>query len=318
MLTEQFFTKYFLGCLVRLLVRRRNFLAFSTLAMTGEAGCSKPTETPGSTSSPASTVSTTANKQSTDTSTDSTTPTAASLSAELDSLQPAVVIRRSADTIGVESVEGTQYLYLYVTVESGAPPAREALQLRFDGQEFEPSSRDRELWRAYTHGNSRYDAESGRGWLLFDLPETGDASNVALIEADGPGEWPVVSTPSMNFDGRLRAKSPPLSVAWSVPDTVELGDTPTLSFTVTNEGDHDGVFVGALNRSGPSIARAPTAAIREVIPPGEPTTFKITDSLEIGDPGEGNTADGEYDMRYDLYWTGQSRSQQIPVVASSD
>lgn len=305
-------------------MKRRRFIELSSLAVTGLAGCSSTAESPGSTSSSDSTVprmdetETTASGR-TDTLSDSTTASpGASLSVELDSLQPGVVTQRSADSIGVESGDDTQYLYLDVAVEWGTAPAREDLRMRFDGREFAPSNRDRGLWRAYTHGNSRYDAENGGGWLLFELPETGDASNVALVKADGPGEWPIITLQSMNLDGRLESRWPPLSLEWSVPDTVEPGTKPTQSFTVTNEGDSDGTFVGALNRSGSSIAMAPIAAITKVIPPGEPTTFEVTDDRNVESPGDENMGDGDPDMRYDLHWTGQSRSQQIRVVESSN
>lgn len=240
------------------------------------------------------------------------------MAAELDSLQPAVVTQQTADSMGVTSAEGTQYLYLDVAVTSGAVPAREDLRVRFDGNEFEPISQDMRLWRANEHGNSRYDAKNGGGWLLFSLPQTGNASEFALIEADGVGVGPVVSSASMDVDGRLESRTPPLSLEWSAPDTVEPGTTPTLSFTVTNEGNHDGTFVAALNRSGPSIAMAPIAAIREVIPPGEPTTFEVTDTLDVESPGSENVGDGNPDMRYDLQWTDGSESQHLRVVESSN
>lgn len=302
-------------------MRRRRFLALSSLAVTGLAGCSSSPDSTETTSPPDSTTSSTDVTESSSSGEDTTTPTDSttniSLSVELDSLQPAIVTKRSADSIGVTSEEDTQYLYVDVTVESGAAPPRDGLRVRFDDREFAPSSRDLGLWRAYNQGNSRYDAENGGGWLLFELPESGDASDVALVVADGSGEWPIVSSPSVNFDGRLESQSPSLSLEWSVPDTVESGATPTLSFTVTNEGNHDGVFVGALNRSGPSVAMVPTAAISEVIPPGEPTTFEVTDSMGVQSPGDENTGDGDADLSYDLYWTGQSRSRQIRVVEDS-
>lgn len=297
-------------------MRRSRFLVLSGLAVTGLAGCSSIPDSPRTTSSRGSTVQGT---NETDTSTKSTTAwTGTSLSAELDSIQPALVTHRSGDSIDVVSAENTQYLYLDVAARSGTAPARDNLRVRFDGRGFKPINKNQRLWRAYNHGNSRYDAENGGGWLLFTLPETGDASDIALMVADGSGEWPVVSTPSMDFDGRLESRSPPLSMEWSAPNTVEPGTTPTLSFTVTNEGNHDGTFVAALNRSGPSIAMAPIAAIREVIPPGKPTTFEMTDNLDVESPGDENTGDGNPDMRYDLHWTGRSRSQHIRVVESSN
>lgn len=297
-------------------MRRRRVLVLSGLTVTGLAGCSSNTNPPRTTSSPNSPTS---ERDKTHTSTDSaTTLTGVSLSAELDSLQPAIVTQQSEDSIDVESAENTQYLYLHVTVNSGTAPARENFRVTFDESEFGPVNQDRQLWRAHNHGNSRYDAENGGGWLLVPLPETGDASDIAVTTADGSGAWPIGSLASMDFDGRLESKSPPLSLEWSVPDTVEPGATPTLSFTVTNEGNQDGMFVAALNRSGPSIAMAPIAAIREMIPPGEPTTFEIRDNLAVENPGNANTGDGDPDMRYDLHWTGGSRSQQIRVAESSN
>jgi len=295
-------------------MRRRRLLQLSGVSVTGLAGCLGITEPSESTSSP----NTESEANETTTPTDSMTAKSVSLSAELDSLQPAVVTQPTADSIDIEAAANTQYLYLDVTVNTGTAPTHEDLRVRFDGREFGPIDRDLRLWRAYNYGNARYDSKTGSGWLLFPLPETGVVSDVALVGADGSDESPIVSSPSMNFDGRLESRSPPLSLEWSVPDTVEPGATPTLSFTVTNEGDHDGTFVAALNRSESSIAMAPITAIRKVIPPGEPTTFELTDTLNVKNPGDAHTDDGASDIRYDLYWAAGTRSQQVQLVGDSN
>lgn len=300
-------------------MRRRRYLTLCSGATAGLAGCSalfsNSDDGSVSTSTPSpSGRSNTSSDEDKGTATSSASATA-SLVAEVDSLQPAVVTRTTTDAIGIRNRDGRQYLYLDVTVERGESPSYDELRVRFDGQQYSPADRSG-LWREYRDTDGRYDAASGEGWVLFSLPETGDASDVALLREGGDGTWPIVSQPSVNFDGQLSTASPPLSLEMSVPGEVESGTTPTLSVTVANEGERDGTFVGALNRSGPSVDTAPVTAISQVVPPGEPTSFEITDETAINSSDD-ELDDGESDLTYDLRWTGGERSHDIRLVDSS-
>jgi hypothetical protein len=281
-------------------MRRRRFLAAAGLATVPLAGCPSRSEPADGTATPTASPTTT-----------SPAPEL-SVAAELDSLQPAVVTLY-VDSIDVDAEPGRQYLFLEVTVDAGDPPRREDLRVRFDGDRHDPASVDR-LWRAYSEDDGRYDSERGEGWILFDLPASGDASGVALGDASTGAEWPITGQASTNFDGRLASPTPPLSVELAGPAQVGLGTQPTVTLTVTNEGDRDGTFVGGLNRVGPAVPYAPVEAIRRVVPPGEPTTVEVTDEMRLEHPSDDELGDGTPDVTYRLQWTGERRSQDVRLV----
>lgn len=225
------------------------------------------------------------------------------LSVSVEKLQPALVAMSTPDSIGVYSADRTQYLFLQLAVERGEPPARSELSFRFDGDEYDPLEADgpRDLWRLYDGEEGRYDADSGEGWVCFPLPATGAPEGAGLTWADN------VWVPSPDIRARLAAESPPLSVEWSAPDTVEVGETPAVEVSVTNEGDHDGRFVGALNRTGPAVAYTPVTATSRLLPAGETEMWTLeTDRL---DPG------GTFDATYHLHWPDGHGQRTVEVVA---
>jgi len=61
--------------------------------------------------------------------------------------------------------------------------------LRFDGERHAPVSprTARRLWR--DREGQRYGDESTSGWILFALPESGDAGDAALTWPGGSDEW---------------------------------------------------------------------------------------------------------------------------------
>lgn len=290
-------------------MRRRRFIALTGVAAVGLAGCADVGEDPsGGAGSPTPGTQTTP------------TPTgppadAPTLRAEHEWLQPAVVTL-NVDAVTVKNRNERQFLYLDVGVESGDPPRRSDLRVRFDGQLHAPAAIER-LYRAYPEEDGRYRQRSGEGWVLFDLPATGDASDLALVDGSSGAEWPITAQASMNLDGRLAAPAPPLSVELTVPESVVVDEEPTLSMTVTNEGDRDGTFVGGVNRHGPAIAVAPVATVREVIPPDDPTTVEVTDDMGFGHIADDDLGDGDADMTYHLEWTGETRSSDVRIEESS-
>lgn len=236
-------------------------------------------------------------------------PSDPSLSAELEALQPAVVRLATADSLGVEA--GGQYLFLRVSVEAGPPPVRTDLRFRFDGEEHEPSAAQgaRDLYRLYGEAEGRYDADSGEGWVLFELPETGDPAGAGLVW--GTGVW----QPGPDLRRRLADPAPPLSVAWSPPETAPLGAEPTIGFAATNDGDTPGRVVAALNRSGGGIASAPVEAISRPVPPGGTVEWEVTDTFDVRDPGGDSTDDGEPDLTYRLRLPGEDRRGDVRIVS---
>ena len=235
-------------------------------------------------------------------------PDDVALSVSLDRLQPGVVTMTAPDSIGVRDADGKQYCYLRLEVSAGTAPARDDLAFRFDSEEYGPFEDDRHrLWRAREEENDRYDAERGAAWLLFSLPDSGDASDAALTWADG--EW----RPGERLRRRLASPPPPLSLSWSVPETVPAGSEPTIDFEATNDGDLPARFVAGLNRIGPRVAYAPILALSRRIPPGETVAWEVTDSYDVGSPGTEQAGDDEPDMTYSLDWTGETRKRDVRV-----
>jgi len=293
-------------------VYRRDLLAAGGLGLAGLAGCLDTAGTDASTPSGTPTDTDTSTPSGTPTGADTATPAGngAALSVTVERLQPAVVELMTPDSIGVSGGEDTQYLSLRLDVTDGDPPAREALTFRFDGEShgLVPVDRQFGLWRQYNHGQDRYDADRGAGWALFELPATGDADDAALVWPGG--EW----RPDATLRDRLAAPAPPFAVEWSVPETVPVNAEPEIEFTVGNEGERDGCWVAALNRTGGGIAYMPVAAIRKPVPAGETVTWTVTDTYGVDAPSEAAVGDGEPDMTYKISRTDGRSERDVRIV----
>jgi hypothetical protein len=213
----------------------------------------------------------------------------------LDALQPSLLYLET-DAIGVGGGPG-QFLYLDVSIADSVPPAKGNFAFEFGGDSYDPVFETRGLWRAYDR-DAEYDATTGEGWLLFELPATGEADDARLTwgnEENGQGEW----RPDQSLRERLASFLPKLSVSVSVPEVVSQGDDPTISVTATNEGDLPTRLVGGLNRSGPSVAVTPVTPVSKLVPAGESVTWKHADSsVMYRDSGE--DGDDDPDMTYRL------------------
>ena len=289
-------------------MRRRHLLALCGAGLAGLAGCTSGQPTEGNPSGTGTPDGGTDGPGGTTTTPDRSTP-ASPLDASVLALQPAVVRLATPDSLGVSSEPDTQYLFLSVSVTAGEPPARSELVFRFDGDEYGPLGADgpEDLWRLYNDEGSRYDADRGEGWVCFPLPATGAPEGAGLTCADN------VWVPSPDIRARLAAESPPLSVSWSVPDSVEAGASPAVEVSVTNEGDRDGRFVGALNRSGPRVAYTPVAAASRLVPAGRTETW-TPETHTLGEPGEWSETDGPTAGTYYLHWPGNRRQRTLEVV----
>ena len=292
-------------------MRRRHLLALCGAGLTGLAGCtsgqsaeptSPPDDAPGDGGGGSDEDGTTPTP-------DSSTP-GGSLDASVLALQPALVHLATPDSLGVSSDADTQYLFLSLSVTGGEPPARSDLAFRFDGEHYDPIEADgpTDLWRLYDDEGGRYDTDSGEGWVCFPLPATGAPEGAGLTWSDN------VWVPSPDVRERLAAESPPLSVSWSTPDSVEAGASPAVEVSVTNGGDRDGRFVGALNRSGPRVAYTPVASVSRLVPAGGTETW-TPGTHALGEPGEWSETDGPTEATYHLHWPGD-RSQRTVEVAS--
>ncbi|MCJ0618428.1 hypothetical protein JZX76_02480 [Haloarcula hispanica] len=224
---------------------RRRVLALCGLAITG-AGCQGETEDTGTVTpmpSPSGSE------------TDIGSPPSVTVTDAV--VAPGVVIPRT-DSISVEPTGG-QFLVLTTTIE-GSGVDRGAFSLRFDGATYSPETFRNGLYRDGEWG--RQFTEAG-GPLVFDLPETGSASDARLSWPGG--EWTMPKT----VQNRLEAPLPSFDVTLDGPERVTEPAMPTLEITVTNTGDTAGRYVLALNRTGPRVAYAPVGRFDRVLEPGE-------------------------------------------------
>lgn len=241
------------------------------------------------------------------------------LSVTFERLQPGVGIARTDDIVVVGG-DGIQYLYLIAEATGGDPPSRANLAFRFDGagyQAADPTGRWGDpLYRTTVdEGPPPYDADRGRGWLCFELPDSGDPVDAALV---GPNdEWVPEGLPR----SRLASPSPPLSLSWSVPDSVTDGDedpdanastdpTVPMEFSVTNGGEHDGRFVAGLNRTG--FVNTAIGLINRRIPAGEAVSWTRHEAVTHVDLGGDDPV-----AEYDLEWTGARLRRRVRLVSSS-
>jgi hypothetical protein len=231
------------------------------------------------------------------------------VSVDVETLQPALVALSTPDSIGVYSADRTQYLFLQLAAEGDEAPTRSELEFRFDGNLHDPFEGEdaTDLWRLYDEAASRYDAERGEGWICFPLPATG-APEGAGLTWDG-GVWG--AGPALR--DRLAAEAPPLSVSWSAPDTVEAGEAATVELSVTNEGEREGRFVGALNRVGPRVAYTPVTSASRRIPAGGTETWTL-DTDELDGTGGWTPEEGPTEATYHLHWPSGHEQRDIEVV----
>ncbi|MEF8973365.1 MAG: hypothetical protein V5A15_00635 [Haloarcula sp.] len=170
---------------------------------------------------------------------------------------PGVVIP-GVDSINVQPADG-QYLVLTIAVE-GPKLNRDAFSFRFGDSTYSPETFRNGLYRDGEWG--RQFTEAG-GPLVFDLPETGTASDARLSWPGG--EW----TPPEAVQDRLEAPLPSFDITLDGPERVDETDSPTLEITVTNTGEVPGRYVIALNRTGPRVAYTPVDRFDGELAPGE-------------------------------------------------
>lgn len=289
-------------------MHRRQFLLTYGAGMAGLAGCLSEqradgtgTTTDGSPTSMATAVDT------------SPTPTATavdtSLTVEFSALQ-AGFVELNVDVYEMVSDPTSQYLFLNVSVNSGTAPSLSDFRFRFDGDEHPPITPTEDPWvhRQDDEGDS-YDA--GSEWMLFELPETGDASDAALVWPGG--EW----QPDEPLRARLGVELPSLSLTeWVVPETVPLDGHSTFEFTAHNESDHAGRFIGAINADG-WMPHRPVAIVSRRVPPNGSESWTVggEEITLVEEALSESVGDGEPDITYELVWTGGDRDRQVGVVA---
>ncbi|WP_313692156.1 hypothetical protein [Halorarum halobium] len=282
-------------------MQRRAVLGLCGAGLAGLAGCSSRQEGGADTPASETAVSPTAT---------ATTHSERELTVELDALQPALV-ELDTDYYRLVAERDRQYLVLSVSVVSGSPPSRSALRFRFDGTDHAPKTWERIPARGSDGSDDeQYSGENGSGWVAFEIPATGDASDAALVWPGG--EW----RPDDRLREQLDAPLPSLSLdGWRVAETVPLGGTTTFELTVRNEEDRTGWFVGGINADG-WFPHRPVAHVSRQIPAGETVTWEVPgESIDL--PGESwseRVGDGEADVHYELVWPDGDESKPVRVV----
>lgn len=299
-------------------MRRRQVLALSGSLLAGAAGClsASAPEASQTDESHTTTGSQTTDADSTTDREDTTTTEYADVSVTLDALQPGLVTMTTPDSIGVSGRDARYLLVRVSTDGDGQRPAPESFSLAVGGADYRPESVDQpwRIWRFHDEDDPGYDRASGEGLLLFEFPDDpgSDADSSAGPVLTWPGgEW----RPDESIRRRLARPEPPLSVSAEVPDSVEFGESPTVSVTVENRGDVPGRFVAGLNRTGPMVAYTPVERVSMLVPAGESETWEYTDnSIMAGDYSEDQRGDGKTDMSYVLNWADGSARRDVRYV----
>ncbi|WP_440989638.1 hypothetical protein [Haloarchaeobius baliensis] len=283
-------------------MRRRALLSTSGVVLAGLAGCLSESSDD---DEPANDTT-----NSTDTPTDAPTtePPRSAVTVSLESYQPAI-IQLATDSIHTASEAGA-YLFLSVDAsEADDPPSRSDFAFELDGTSHSPVKPDeRRLWRQYSEDGS-YGGENATGWLLFELPEAAAAEDARVTWPDG--EW----RPGESLRTRLAAEYPPMSMEFSVPETVPNGEHPMVTITVQNEGAVDARFVAGLNRVGPRIAYTPVAAPSFVVPAGGSETWEHTGDYDTTRLQDDELGDGQHDVTYHLDSVLGRESRDVSYVS---
>lgn len=226
-----------------------------------------------------------------------------------DALQPAVV---EIDVDFLKLVFGGQFLYLKVSVETGPTPALQDLAFRFDGDSFAPiPPSELSAYRALIDAD-QYEPAKGdaAGWVLFELPERGDASDAALVWPGGA--W----RPGEDLRTRLGATLPTLTLEeWHVPDAVPNRSRPRFQFTVRNEGAHIGRFIGGINAIALDGVHYPDRRVSRQIPPGQRQTWDVTGrSVGGSDIPSEVIGDESPDIEYELISPSGNRTHEVRLI----
>jgi len=225
---------------------------------------------------------------------DGPTPVAEQPGVAFDALQPAVV-ELFVDAYEFVSTRDSQYLFVFNTDAVGDAP-----RFRFDGTDHDPGvDTSYDLVRAPSAFGVPVEIPD---WTVFELPETGDGSDAALVGSDG--EW----RPGDALKERLSAPLPSLDVTdFTGPSSVPAGDSPPFSVTVSNESEYEGRFLAVLR---PQYGLTTGQLVSRSVAAGATVTLEATvDAVGTPTPGRGQ---GNA-LRYELDWPDGSTTTTLTV-----
>jgi hypothetical protein len=218
---------------------------------------------------------------------------------------PELVAPDSPDSFGVFGDRDEQFVVARLDARGGAAPAVEDLALSVDGETYTAETgTDTGYggWALFDY-EAAYDPDDDpRGWLYFTLANPVDADEAALT-------WPGGESSLGESERAELARSPTdFEVqSFEAPEVVDVGERAEATLTVENTGDADGVFVAAVNRSGPRVAHAPDGAVRLSVPAGETRTWTYEHTVEWDDMST------ERPMRVFVHWRDDSVDREITV-----
>lgn len=274
---------------------RRSVLG--TMALVATAGClgagvpSEPEETTTTTPSTGTPEKETA-----------TTTELAPLTVSEVTVTPAVVARDSPDTIDVSGDADEQFVIVQLSADGTPAPGTADLALETDSQSFDVRTgiggMAGELWDF----GEPYD-EGSAGWVAFVLPNPHETAAATFT-------WPGGSF-ELSAAARSALGRPPTSFQVrevSVPEAVGIEADADLAVTVENTGEVDGTWIGAVNRSGPSVVHIPETSISLDVPAGETATWEYTNTPDDRIGSEPGT------MSFELRWRGDSLTRSVEVI----
>jgi hypothetical protein len=274
--------------------RRATLATLCSLAGAGCLGAANPGDTDEATTRTTTT---------TEGTTTETTETTVDVSVSDVAVSPAVVAYNSPDSVGVDGDRGTQVVVATVAAAESPSPDAGVFALEADGTRYGPAEgvggMAGNLW---DYGEPYGEADSG--WVAFVVPKPLEAGRVALTRPGGEH--------TLSAAARERLARPPTTFEveeFAAPAEVRPGEDATLTVTVANVGDADGTWVGALNRSGPSVAYTPETSASLAVPAGETATWTHTNT-----PDDRYTDEPEGTMEFRLRWRDSSRSRSVVVT----
>jgi len=232
---------------------------------------------------------------------DQTPESTADVTVEQTAVTPEIVALDSPDSIGSYGAREQQYLLAEITASGELSP--DDLELAAGDGSYTPSERIGRGITLRSYGDQYFPTEAQSGWVAVEVPKPLDATSATLT---WPGGEHALGEPAV---GTLRRPPTSFDVTVEAPDQVEAGSSATLSVTVANTGDHRGTFVGALNRTGPSIAYTPVTAVELRLEPGESDTWEHS----YGPLGD---TDAEFSFKFN--WRNGREDRRIAIVEGSE
>ena len=199
------------------------------------------------------------------------------LTVEAVTVAPQVVTLDTPDSIATYGGRDEQFLLAEITTSDEVAPVD--LTLTADGEEYEPRERIGEGLSLYPYGDLYFATEGETGWVAFELPKPLGSLSATLAWPGGSDDLAGAVVEALNREPTS------FDVTVEAPEQVPADSPATFSVSVANTGDATGTFVGALNRTGPSVAYTPETAVELTVEPGATDTWEYSYTPDPEDAG---------------------------------